>query len=50
MKKLRRILLGCFLIFCVIGLYIPESSSITLYSDLANMNNFPYDVTVSLNG
>ncbi|WP_058994109.1 MSCRAMM family protein [Sarcina ventriculi] len=46
MKKVRRILLCVFLIFCVMGFYIPESNAI-LYS---NNTSFPYNINISLNG
>ena len=46
MKKVRRILLCVFLIFCVMGFYIPESNAI-LYS---NNTSFPYNISISLNG
>lgn len=46
MKKVRRILLCVFLIFCVMAFYIPESNAI-LYS---NNTSFPYNINISLNG
>ncbi len=46
MKKVRRILLCVFLIFCVMGFYIPETNAI-LYS---NNTSFPYNINISLNG